>query len=63
MGRPIRTEPYDLGAAIKAEAWTRITAGGIDNVGLRAIARSLHITAPAIYNYFPSLEDLLQSMV
>ena len=63
MGRPIRTEPYDLGAAIKAEAWKLITEQGVDAVALRAIARALNITAPAIYNYFPSREELLAALV
>jgi len=63
MGRPVRTEPYDLGAAIKAEAWKLITEQGVEAVALRAIARALNITAPAIYNYFPSREDLLAALV
>ena len=63
MGRPVRSEPYDLGAAIKAEAWKLITEQGVEAVALRAIARVLNITAPAIYNYYPSLEDLLTSLV
>lgn len=62
MGRPIRTEPYDLGAAVKAEAWKLITEQGAEAVALRAIARALNITAPAIYNYFPSREDLLTAL-
>jgi AcrR family transcriptional regulator len=63
MGRPIRTEPYDLGAAVKTEAWKLITEQGVEAVALRAIARALNITAPAIYNYFPSREDLLAALV
>jgi AcrR family transcriptional regulator len=63
MGRPIRNEPYDLGAAVKAEAWKLITEQGVDAVALRAIARALNITAPAIYNYFPSREELLTALV
>ncbi len=62
MGRPIRTEPYDLGAAVKAEAWKLINEQGIQAVALRAIARALNITAPAIYNYFPSREELLAAL-
>ena len=62
MGRPIRTEPYDLGAAVKAEAWKLITEQGVEAVALRAIARALNITAPAIYNYFPSREELLAAL-
>jgi AcrR family transcriptional regulator len=63
MGRPVRTEPYDLGAAVKAEAWKLITEKGVEAVALRAIARSLNITAPAIYNYFPNREALLAALV
>ncbi|MDP3720972.1 MAG: TetR/AcrR family transcriptional regulator [Anaerolineaceae bacterium] len=63
MGRPVRTEPYDLGAAVKAEAWKLITAQGADAVALRAIARALKITAPAIYNYFASREVLLAALI
>ncbi|HCS40919.1 MAG TPA: hypothetical protein DIW44_15230 [Anaerolineaceae bacterium] len=63
MGRPIRTEPYDLGAAVKAEAWKLITEQGADAVALRAIARALNITAPAIYNYFTSREELIAALV
>lgn len=63
MGRPIRTEPYDMGAAVKTEAWKLITEQGVDAVALRAIARALNITAPAIYNYFPSREELLTALV
>ena len=33
--------------------------GGIDAVSLRAIARDMGMTAPAIYRYFPSLEALV----
>lgn len=62
MGRPIRTEPYDLGAAVKAEAWKLITEQGVEAVALRAIARALNITAPAIYNYYPSRDELLAAL-
>ncbi len=63
MGRPVRSESIDLATAIKTEAWKLITEQGVQSVALRAIARSLNITAPAIYNYFPSLEDLLNSLI
>lgn len=63
MGRPVRSEPYDLGAAIKAEAWKILNEQGVEALALRAIARSLNITAPAIYNYFPSKDDLLAALV
>ena len=63
MGRPIRSEPYDLGAAIKSTAWKILTEEGVEAVALRGIARALNITAPAIYNYYPSREDLLKALV
>ena len=63
MGRPIRSEPYDLGKAIKEQAWKTLSEGGVDALALRAIARALNITAPAIYNYFPSREDLVTALI
>lgn len=32
-------------------------------LSLRAIARRMEITAPAIYNYFPHLEDLITALI
>jgi AcrR family transcriptional regulator len=63
MGRPVRSEPYDLGAAVKLEALKCIGEGGVDALALRAIARTLNITAPAIYKYYPSKEKLLAALV
>ncbi len=40
-----------------------LAAGGTDAVTLRAIAREMGTTAPALYRYFDSLEDLLRHVV
>lgn len=38
-------------------------AGGADGLSLRAIAREMGMTAPALYRYFPSREDLLVDLI
>lgn len=63
MVRPRRETPIDLATEIKAVAFHRLAAFGTEGLSLRAIARDLNITAPAIYNYFPRLEDLLTALI
>jgi AcrR family transcriptional regulator len=63
MARPKRSEPVDLQTAIKETAWKQIAEQGAAALSLRAIARELHITAPAIYNYFPRRDDLVTALV
>lgn len=63
MVRPKRSEKLDLPAAIKTAAWQQIAAEGAPALSLRAIARSLGITAPAIYNYYPSRDDLVTALI
>ncbi|MFC7550167.1 TetR/AcrR family transcriptional regulator [Plantactinospora sp. GCM10030261] len=46
-------------AEIKQAARRLLVDGGIEAVSLRAIARDMGMTAPAIYRYFPSLEALV----
>jgi AcrR family transcriptional regulator len=36
---------------------------GTASVSLRGIARALEITAPAIYNYYPRLDDLITALI
>lgn len=36
---------------------------GTAGLGLRAIAREMDMTAPAIYRYFPSLDDLITALI
>jgi AcrR family transcriptional regulator len=63
MARPIKKEqiPY-LHEAIKETAWRLIAEFGAPALSLRAIARALSITAPAIYNYFPDRDALVTAL-
>jgi AcrR family transcriptional regulator len=59
--RPGRS--VDLHAAIKDTAWWQIAEHGAAALSLRAIARELGITAPAIYNYYRRRDDLVTALV
>jgi AcrR family transcriptional regulator len=48
---------------IKAVARQQMAEHGTAGLSLRAIAREMGITAPAIYNYFPRLEDLITALI
>lgn len=62
--RPRREERHpDLQTAIKDTAWKQIAESGAPSIGLRSIARELNITAPSIYNYFPSRDDLVTALI
>lgn len=50
-------------AEIKQTARTLLRAGGPAAVSLRAIARDMGMTAPAIYRYFLSLDALIGDLV
>lgn len=64
MARPRRnTNLSDLKELIKESAWKQISEIGAPTLSLRAIARELQITAPAIYNYFPRRDDLVTALV
>lgn len=63
MPKPKRDPQSNLPEEIKASAWRLIAAEGASALSLRAIARELHITAPAIYNYFPRRDDLVTALV
>jgi AcrR family transcriptional regulator len=63
MARPIKKEQIPhLQEAIKETAWRLIAEFGASALSLRAIARSLKITAPAIYNYFPDRDALVTAL-
>lgn len=47
---------------IKALARRLLVTGGPQAISLRAIAREMGMTAPAIYRYFPSLEALVTEL-
>ena len=62
--RPRREERHpDLQTAIKETAWKQIAEAGAPTLGLRSIARELNITAPSIYNYYPSRDDLVTALI
>ncbi|WP_433391374.1 TetR/AcrR family transcriptional regulator [Micromonospora sp. KLBMP9576] len=49
-------------AEIKDGARRLLVTGGVEAISLRAIAREMGMTAPAIYRYFPSLEALVAAL-
>lgn len=64
MVRPTRKKQIkNLQEAIKETAWTQIAEFGASALSLRAIARELKITAPAIYNYFPDRDALVTALI
>ena len=63
MPRPKLSQQIDLQAAIKDTALRQIGENGAASLSLRAIARALHITAPAIYNHYPNRDDLVTSLI
>ena len=64
MVRPIKNKQIpNLQEAIKDTAWKQIAEFGAPALSLRAIARELKITAPAIYNYFPSRDHLVTALI
>lgn len=64
MVRPIKSQQIpNLREAIQETAWEQIAAYGAPMLSLRAIARALKITAPAIYNYFPDRDALVTALI
>jgi len=64
MVRPIKKKQIpNLQEAIKETAWKQIAEFGAPALSLRAIARELKISAPAIYNYFPDRDALVTALV
>lgn len=64
MVRPIKKKQIpNLQEAIKKTAWEQITEFGAPALSLRAIARELKISAPAIYNYFPDRDALVTALI
>jgi AcrR family transcriptional regulator len=64
MARPKvgTTEPLTADR-IKDAAWAEMARYGTAGLSLRGIARHLGVTAPAIYNYFARLEDLITALI
>ena len=64
MVRPTRKKQIkNLQEVIKETAWKQIAEFGAPALSLRAIARELKITAPAIYNYFPDRDALVTALI
>jgi len=64
MVRPVKNKQIpNLPEAIKETAWKQIAEYGAPALSLRAIARALEITAPAIYNYFPDRDALVTALI
>src|SRR6476661_94588 len=67
MSAPLPTRRERLRTATVAEikdlARRLLVSGGPTAISLRAIARDMGMTAPAIYRYFPSLDALVQEVV
>jgi len=64
MVRPVKTKQIpNLHKAIKEAAWKQIAELGAPALSLRAVARELEITAPAIYNYFPDRDALVTALI
>jgi AcrR family transcriptional regulator len=62
--RPRRNEgPSNLQERILSTAWKQIAESGAAALSLRAIARELGITAPAIYNYYPDRDALVTALI
>lgn len=62
--RPKRsTAQSNLPQAILETAWKQIAKSGAPALSLRAIARELNITAPAIYNYYPDRDALVTALI
>jgi AcrR family transcriptional regulator len=53
----------NMQAAIVETAWRQIAESGAAALSLRAIARELNITAPAIYNYYPDRDALVTALI
>jgi AcrR family transcriptional regulator len=64
MVRPVKNKQIlNLGEQIKETAWRQIAEFGAPALSLRAIARELKISAPAIYNYFPDRDALVTALI
>jgi AcrR family transcriptional regulator len=53
----------DTAREIKETARQVLVKHGVDGLALRAVAREMGMTAPALYRYFDSREDLVENVV
>lgn len=50
-------------AVIKETAWRHIAENGASALSLRAIARDMEVTAPALYRYYPDRDALVTALI
>ena len=48
---------------IKAVAWRQMARDGAPDLSLRAIAGEMGLTAPALYRYYPSRDELITALI
>lgn len=48
---------------IKEAAWQQITRDGAAAISLRAIAKQLDLTSPALYHYYPNRDALVNDLI
>src|SRR3954471_17484157 len=53
----------DTALEIRRTARRVLVAKGVDGLALRAVAREMRMTAPGLYRYFASREDLVEHVV
>ena len=64
MARPRREEMrQEMAEQIKSIARKQMADLGTTGLSLRGIAREMEITAPALYHYFPRLDDLITALL
>ncbi|MEO8397389.1 MAG: TetR/AcrR family transcriptional regulator, partial [Chloroflexota bacterium] len=69
LGEPKKGEIYKekrnqaIAEEIKQIAHEQMAKEGIASLSLRAIARSLGVTAPALYRYFPNRDTLITTLI
>lgn len=50
-------------AEVQQHAWKQLAEAGVSGLSLKAIAKLMGITAPALYRYFASRDDLLTELI
>jgi len=64
MARPTKqAQQVNIKEAIKAVAWQQMVAVGAAALSLRAIARDIGISAPAIYNHYADRDALVTALI
>lgn len=50
-------------AEVQEHAWRQLAESGVSGLSLKAIAKLMGITAPALYRYFASRDDLVTELI